>query len=213
MCGRFSIISNSKDLEEHYNLVNSGEFINSYNVTPSSIIPVIRLNDKERELANCQWGFIPSWSKDPKIKPINAKAETITEKPYFRAAFNNKRCLIPANGYYEWKGTRGNKQPYYFKLEDDRLFSFAGLWDHWQDETNSINSCAIITTNANDLVKQIHHRMPVIINPDDYDEWLLEGKKSLLKPFSGKMKCYPVSKAVNNPGHNGEKLIQPVELN
>lgn len=212
MCGRFSIISNSRELAEHYNLVNSAEIINSYNVTPSSNIPVIRLNDNKRELANCMWGFIPSWAKDPKIKPINAKAESLSEKPYFRASYKNKRCLIPANGYYEWKGTTGNKQPYYFKMENDHIFSFAGLWDHWQNETNSIDSCAIITTIANNLAKPIHHRMPVILSPDDYDDWLLDGDKSLLKPFTGKMLCYPVSKAVNNPGHDGKKLIQPVDL-
>lgn len=212
MCGRFSIISNSKDLEEHYNLVNAGEFINSYNVTPSSNIPVIRLNKKKRELANCKWGFIPSWAKEPKIKPINVKAETIEEKPYFRASYKKKRCLIPANGYFEWKGTKGNKQPYYFKFENDRIFSFAGLWDHWEDGNESFDNCAIITTTANKLVKTVHHRMPVILSPGNYDDWLLEGDKSLLKPFSGEMVCYPVSKAVNNPDHNGEKLIQPVEL-
>jgi len=212
MCGRFSIISNSKSLAEHFDLVKSGEYISSHNVTPSSDIPVIRTNDGQRELANCHWGLIPHWAKDTKIKPINAKAETITEKPFFRSSYKNKRCLIPANGFYEWKGSKGHKQPYYFKLEEDKLFAFAGLWDHWENEDKIIESCTIITTSANEVMKPIHNRMPVMLKPDNYDKWLHEGDKTLLKPYEEKMICYPVSTVVNNPKHNGSDLILPIKL-
>jgi putative SOS response-associated peptidase YedK len=156
--------------------------------------------------------LIPHWAKDTKIKPINAKAETITEKPFFRSSYKNKRCLIPANGFYEWKGSKGHKQPYYFKLEEDKLFAFAGLWDHWENEDKIIESCTIITTSANEVMKPIHNRMPVMLKPDNYDKWLHEGDKTLLKPYEKKMICYPVSTVVNNPKHNGSDLIQPIKL-
>ena len=210
MCGRFSIISNSKIISEHYDLVNTGEFTKSYNVTPSSNIPVVRLDDGARKIAICNWGLIPHWARDSKFKPINAKAETIAEKPFFKSSFKNKRCLIPANGFYEWKGKKGQKQPYYIKFEDDRLFSFAGIWDHWENGNKIIESCSIITTSANELMQPIHHRMPVILKPGDYDDWLKIGDKTLLKPFDEEMICYPVSTKINNPKNNGVDLVQPV---
>ena len=211
MCGRFSVISNSKKVEEHFRLMRSGEFIHSYNVNPSNNIPVVRLEDGDRILENMHWGLIPHWAKDKKIKPINAKAETIGQKPFFRSAFKKSRCLIPANGFYEWKRANNHKQPYYFKLRGSELLAFAGLWDHWEHEGEMIDSCTIITTEANDVMLPVHDRMPVIQDPEDYDTWLLEGNKSLLHPYSGDMIVYPVSTAVNNPKHNGKDLIEPVE--
>ena len=213
MCGRFSVISNSKTVEEHFNLVRSGEFIHSYNVNPSNNIPVVRLEDDGRVLTNMHWGLIPHWAKDTKIKPINAKAETIDQKPFFRSAFRKSRCLIPANGFYEWKRANNHKQPYYFRLRDSEMLAFAGLWDHWEHEGESIDSCTIITTEANDVMKPVHDRMPVILDPENYDAWLQEGNKTLLQPYSGETIVYPVSTAVNNPKHNGKDLIEPVEIN
>ena len=210
MCGRFSIISNSKNIEEHFSLARSGEYLKSYNVSPSSNIPVVRLEHDNRALSNLHWGLVPHWAKDTKLKPINAKAETIDTKPFFRSAFKNNRCLIPANGFYEWKKTNKHKQPWYFKLKDTELMAFAGLWDHWEHDDESMESCTIITTGANDVMKPVHDRMPVILNPEDYDGWLIEGNKTLLQPYSGKMIAYPVSTIVNNPKHNGKDLIEPV---
>jgi putative SOS response-associated peptidase YedK len=210
MCGRFSILNNKTSLEKHFALNDSDEFINSYNVTPSDKIPVIRLYEGERQLVNCQWGFIPHWAKDDKFKPINAKAETLDEKPFFRSAFKNNRCLIPASGFYEWKGQKGNKQPWYIRLQDSELFAFAGLWDHWQNENKDIDSCTIITTNANAVMASIHQRMPVILDPGQYDIWLNDGDKDVLAPYRGKLICYPVSKKVNKPGSDGEELIRPL---
>lgn len=210
MCGRFSIISNSRHIEEHFNLVRSGEYLKSYNVCPSSFIPVIKLENNDRVLANLHWGLVPHWAKDSKIKPINARAETVDSKPFFRSAFKKNRCLIPANGFYEWQRINKHKQPWYFKLKDVELMAFAGLWDHWEHDGDMMESCTIITTKANDVMKTVHNRMPVILDRDDYDAWLIGGNKSLLQSYPGEMHAYPVSTAVNNPEHNGEDLIKAI---
>jgi len=212
MCGRFSILNDKKCLAEHFHLNDACEFINSYNVTPAKQIPAIRLKDDNRELCNFYWGLIPHWAKDSKFKPINAKAETVAEKPYFRSAYKHRRCLIPASGFYEWQGQRGHKQPYYFKLKNTDLFAFAGLWEYWEGPEGTIDSCTIITTDANSVMKPVHDRMPVILDPDAYDEWLHEGDKDLLIPYSGDMICHAVSKKINNPDNNGKDLIQPVAI-
>ncbi len=207
------MISNSKDITEHFNLVRSGDYIHSYNISPSSNIPVVKLDNGERVLENMHWGFIPHWAKDTKIQPINAKSETVNSKPFFRSAFKKTRCLIPANGFYEWLRMDDHKQPYYFRLKDDELLAFAGLWDHWENpEGQSIDSCTIITTSANEIMEPIHNRMPVILDPVDYEEWLQHGGKDFLKPYAGEMVCYPVSTVVNNPRNNGKDLIEPIEL-
>ena len=207
MCGRFSVISNSKSLAEHFALVDAGEFIHSYNVSPSDVIPVVRLNNDQRELVTCHWGLVPHWARDTRLHPINAKAETIDKKPFFRSAYKHNRCLIPAN---EWKGSRGHKQPFYLRLADSELFAFAGLWDHWEQGDDVVESCTIITTNANELMAPIHNRMPVILDKNDYNEWLFDGTKSLLVPYHGNMTCHQVSTIVNNPDNEGRDLIQPV---
>ena len=131
MCGRFVLQSDKTRLADHYGLTNLPAFTGSYNVTPSAEIPVIRYHPK-RELAVCHWGFIPHWVKEPALKPINARAETLTVKPYFRDAFRQRRCLIPANGYYEWQVEAGRKQPYFIRMKGADLFSFAGVWSSWQ---------------------------------------------------------------------------------
>lgn len=210
MCGRYSITSTRQEIEKHFNLVRSGEYAKTYNVSPSHTIPVVRMEYGERVLANLHWGLIPHWAKDDKLKPINAKVETLDSKPFFRSAFRKSRCLIPANGFYEWKKTNKHKQPFYFKLKDADLMAFAGLWDHWEHDGENIESCTIITTEANEIMKPVHDRMPVILAPDDYEAWLQEGGKSLLHPYAGEMIIYPVSAAVNNPKHNSRALIEPV---
>jgi putative SOS response-associated peptidase YedK len=214
MCGRFSIISNAKDIAEHYGLAETGEYLKSYNVTPSNNIAVIRLKENRRELSSCHWGLIPRWYKSGhRFSAINAKAETIDTKPYFREAFKKRRCLIPANGYYEWKGPKGQKQPYYFRLKDADLFSFAGLWEYWEHENEKIESCAIITTDANSVATPVHNRMPAILDPGQYNDWLMSGSRDLLKPYNGErtMICYPVTSKVNNPLNDGEELIRALQ--
>lgn len=210
MCGRFSILNDQASLVKHFALAESEEFINSFNVTPSDKIPVIRLSEGKRHLVNCQWGLIPHWAKDDKFKPVNARAETLVEKPFFRSALKNNRCLVPASGFYEWKGQKGNKQPWYFRLKEGELFAFAGLWDHWENQDMKIDSCTIITTNANAAMAPVHNRMPVILDPDQYDDWLVVGNREILLPYSGDMICYPVSKKVNNPDTDGDELIRPL---
>ena len=142
-------------------------FSAGYNIAPSNNIPIIRQHP-DRELANCHWGLISHWAKDITLKPINARVESITAKPWFRESFKQRRCLIPTNGYYEWNVVNGRKQPYFIRITDLDLFSFAGVRSYWQGPDNTIESCAIITTTANDDVSEIHDRMPVIIAPDSY---------------------------------------------
>ena len=210
MCGRFTILNDRTSLAKHFALDSPDEFLNSYNITPSDIIPVIRLDEGKRQLVNCQWGFIPHWAKNDDFKPINAKAETLAEKPFFRSALKKNRCLVPASGFYEWKGEKGDKQPWYFRLKGTELFAFAGLWDHWVSQDKKIDSCTIITINANAVMAPVHRRMPVILDPDQYDDWLVEGNREILSPYSGEMVCYQVSKKVNNPENDGEELIRPL---
>jgi putative SOS response-associated peptidase YedK len=178
------------------------------------------MGDKGRELAMLRWGLVPFWAKDLKIgyRTINARAETVASKPAFRAAFRQRRCLIPADGFYEWKTQSGGKQPYYIRLKHNHLFAFAGLWEHWKSETGEImESCTIIVTNANELVRSIHDRMPVILNPNDYETWLLPSKNStdyltaLLKPYPAEqMTAYSVNVSVNNPKHEDPSCIEPL---
>jgi len=211
MCGRFSFWATKDRILSHYKLDTAPEFNNSYNVTPSNTIPVVR-QQIESELINCQWGFIPHWANDSKIKPVNARAETLKEKAWFRDAYRNKRCLIPANGFFEWTGSRGQKQAWFIKPRDMELFSFAGLWDCWLNQEREVYSCAIITSQANTTMQRIHERMPVIIEADDYDAWLTSGPDGLLLPYSGDMEAYPVSNLVNKPGNDGKELIQALEV-
>ncbi|MDX1519483.1 MAG: SOS response-associated peptidase [Gammaproteobacteria bacterium] len=208
MCGRFSILNDEASLAEHFALIDSCQFRTSYNVTPSSEIPIVRLSETNRKMTTAHWGFVPHWAKDDKFKPINARAETVASKPFFRGAFKKKRCLIPASGFYEWQGAKGEKQPYYIKPAGSDLFAFAGLWDHWDSPDKSFDSCTIITTTANKTMAPIHSRMPVIIDPGDYDDWLAKGNRELLKPYEGAMEAWPVSKSVNSPKHDGPELIE-----
>ena len=212
MCGRFTITSDAKSIEEYFDLARMDGVASSYNISPASDVPVVHLADGRRVLSNMHWGLVPHWARDTKIQPINAKAETVDSKPFFRSSFNKNRCLIPATGFYEWKRANNHKQPYYFKLKDSELMAFAGLWDHREQDGEGEDSCTIITTEANTVMKPIHDRMPVILKPDDYDTWLREGGKGLLAPYTGDMIVYPVSTAVNNPRHNGRDLIEPVTV-
>ena len=226
MCGRFARYSLSRELERFFNAHSPDfELQPNYNVAPTQEIPVIVIHEDERHVKKRHWGLVPFWAKDISIgsRMINARVETVTSKPAFRAALKQRRCLIPANGFYEWKGKAGNKQPYYFHLPSGEPFAFAGLYEVWEDkeapsETDPYKSCTIITTDASDSVKNIHNRMPLILKPEAYDEWLDPENKEpgrieeVLKKRSVKeLKRYPVSKLVNQVGNNKRECIEPMK--
>lgn len=221
MCGRFTNKASEKDIEKEFKLgrLNKVSFVSRYNIAPTQMIDAVLETDSERVLTELKWGLIPSWAKDESIgnKMINARAETLSEKPSFRNAFKSRRCIIPASGFYEWakKGERA-KQPFYFYLKEKDVFGFAGLWEEWADKETGelIESCTIITTEANSCLEPVHDRMPVILKPEDYDLWLDEKERntdrlqSLLIPFSAdEMAAHPVSKAVNSPSYDSPELI------
>ena len=213
MCGRFTLNSGRDELADHYGLAGVPAFTGGYNIAPSAWVPVVRLGqeeerEQERKAAVCHWGFIPHWVRDPGLTPINARAETLTDKPYFREAFRQRRCLVPATGYYEWRLERGVKQPYLIRVKGVALFSFAGLWSSWQGPDGPLESFAVITTAAGEDLAHIHHRMPVIIGPDHYGTWLEAGGRELLRPCAMAMEAHPVSRQVNNPRNQGEALVQ-----
>lgn len=218
MCGRYSLTSPPEVIKERFKLLWSPELTAHFNIAPSQMIPVIREADKGRELVLLKWGLIPSWSKDPAIgsKLINARAETLADKPSFRNAYKRRHCLIPADSFYEWKAMRKGKQPYCIGLSDHALFGMAGLWEHWVNSAGeAVQTCTIITTAANELVGQLHERMPLIIQPSDYDAWLdASNPKSgeLLKPFPAEQMCYyPVSVRVNNVRNDDAECLTPAQ--
>jgi putative SOS response-associated peptidase YedK len=224
MCGRFARLYSYGRLKERYKLKEATllkeppQLDNRYNVAPTQPIAAVRAADGERELVFLKWGLIPSWSKDDKIayKLTNARSETVAEKPSFRAAFRQRRCLIPASGFFEWKREGKQKQPFFIRPLDEDLFSFAGLWESWHDsEGEIIESCAIITTESNELMRTIHDRMPVIVDAESESVWLdshtpVEELRSLLVPFaSARMEAYAVDPYVNNVKNQGPKCIEP----
>jgi putative SOS response-associated peptidase YedK len=170
-----------------------------------------------REVALVQWGLVPSWSTESSGL-INARAETLEEKPSFAESFIRRRCLIPADGFYEWKRQGKWKQPYFFQLKDESQFAFAGIWDRWERDGRSITSCAIITTTPNELLSEIHDRMPVILSASDQEAWLRNDAdprelKALLAPYpAGAMKSFPVSEKVNSALVDEPQLVEPIEL-
>ena len=223
MCGRYTAAMSWSELVDLYEITETGIPLNvapRYNVAPTQTVPIIRSVPNGRELAMVRWGLVPSWSKGPdsRYSMINARAETVTEKPSFRTPFRRRRCLVPADGFYEWKKANGAKQPYRIALNDGRPFAFAGLWDSWEsaDET-AIESCTIIVTDANELVRPIHDRMPVILDPGNHVRWLdVEGTPAdeaaeMLRSYpSERMTAYPVSRMVNSPKNDDPKCIEAV---
>jgi putative SOS response-associated peptidase YedK len=226
MCGRFARYSLSRELERHFRAHPAPfEVLPDYNVAPTQDIPVIVQQEDERHIRKFHWGLVPFWAKDISIgsRMINARVETVAMKPAFRAAFKQRRCLIPADGFYEWHGTSGNKQPYYFHLPCSEPFAFAGLYENWVDkealaEAASYRSCTIITMDASDSVKAVHNRMPMILEPAAYAEWLdpeIEAPseiEAILKSGSVKnLEHHPVSKLVNRIGNNKKECMEPLE--
>lgn len=217
MCGRYSLTKPPEAMRRLFQFRRALRNLPPrYNIAPTQDAPVVRLSaDGERELAMLRWGLVPSWSQDPKsgYSTINARAETVAEKPAFRSAFKSRRCLVPADGFYEWQKVDTRKQPYRIAMKDDGLFAFAGLWERWE-KGETIESFTIIVTQANDLLKPIHDRMPVILDPLDYEPWLDTGTspaaaQKLLRPFpSDAMRAYPVSTRVNSPRNDDASVIE-----
>jgi len=218
MCGRFALYSSFSAIKNYADLLNEiGEVSPNYNVAPGQIIPIVMLENTKQILEPVKWGLVPFWAKDPKIgyRMINTRSESITEKPSFKAAFKYRRCLIPANGFYEWK--KPAKQPFFIYLQNRELFSFAGIWEEWHHPDGStLRTCSIITTTANERMQEIHDRMPVILSREDEIKWLKENEKkellSLLKPYSSnQMQIHPVSKAVNSYKNDYAELMEEVK--
>jgi putative SOS response-associated peptidase YedK len=216
MCGRYTLRTPPSVLVEHFRLGFIPEMSPRYNVAPTQQIGIVRRADgDQREFAWAQWGLVPRWAKDPKIgnSMINARAETAAEKPAFRDAYRKRRCLIAADGFYEWKKTGAKtKQPYYMRLKDDRPFGIAGLWER----CGELESCTILTTSPNELCANVHDRMPVILSPNDYDQWLDPALtdpadlQPLLDAYpADEMLATPVSTHVNNVRNIDKACIAP----
>lgn len=220
MCGRYTQTKSGEAIAKTFGLLERPDPKPRYNIAPTQPVSAIAQREDEREYRIFQWGLVPSWSKDPKIgsRMINARSETVAEKPSFRAAFKRRRCLILADGFYEWQRTSGKKQPYYIQVEDQAIFGFAGLWETWQDgEGSHLETCTILTTEPNGLMETIHNRMPVIVHPEDFDLWLdpslQDGRhiQHLLRPYEDEaMTAYAVSTAVNNPKHEQPACVEPI---
>lgn len=218
MCGRFAQRTDPKRVAKWFGVEEVPELEPRYNIAPTQEILGVRETEDVREMAFYKWGLIPSWAKDTSMgaRLINARSETVREKPAFRQAFKQRRCIIPADGFYEWQRTDGRKQPFFFQMRDESPFGFAGLWEQWKGEEGQvINSCTILTTAANEVLRPVHDRMPVILRPDDYALWLdhdtrkLEMVEDLLRPYpADEMASYPVSTLVNSPRSQGERLIE-----
>ena len=227
MCGRFVQYSPLQTIQQILDVGTvSFEVIPNYNVAPTQKIITVIKHNNENKLEKLHWGLVPFWAKDISIgsRMINARAETVSQKPSFRNAFRKRRCLIPADGFYEWKGEKGNKQPYYVAIPSGEPFAFAGLWETWTDketgEESVYKSCTIITTAASESIREIHHRMPVILDPKFHEKWLnaeIQDPKALQVIINDgiihDMKYYPVSKLVNSVKNNDPNCIKPVEEN
>ena len=218
MCGRYTLASPTERLAEEFGVdASSIELAPNYNVAPTQKVAAVLEDGGRRRLEVLRWGLIPPWADDPGIgsRMINARSETAPGKPSFRRAFRERRCLIPADGFYEWQRTNGAKQPYYIHMEDGRPFAFAGLWESWSKGEGEIRTCTILTTGANALVGEVHDRMPVILAHDAYDVWLDPASErdeltGLLAPYpEDEMEAYPVSRFVNSPSNNNPRCIEP----
>jgi putative SOS response-associated peptidase YedK len=213
MCGRFSRYADWQEVQRVWDAEIKDDLYKSYNVAPTQTAAVI-LDANPKEAVGARFGLIPHWAKEAKVgySMINARAETIEEKPTFKKLLQTKRCIIPADGFYEWQKKGTDKQP--FRIEYTKgIFGFAGLWDEWKGPDGKvIRTFTIITTTPNKLMSAIHDRMPVMLEPEQKDDWLINGDTKLLKAFDQRLlKAFPVSSLVNSPRNNGAELIVPVK--
>jgi putative SOS response-associated peptidase YedK len=220
MCGRFTLKTSPARIKEMFRLQRLGEFDPRYNIAPSQPVLAVRLNAEsgDREGTFLKWGLIPSWAKEPGIgnNLANARADTVAIKPAFRSAFKKRRCVVIADGFYEWQAGPGGKTPYYFQLKDGGPFAFAGLWERWEKGEEPVESCTLITTEANGVVSPVHDRMPVILAPESFTSWLdpneqrAEVLQALLVPLPDDwLTAHSVSKLVNNPRNETPRCIEP----
>ena len=208
MCGRFYLDADPATVAEHFDLAVAPSLSPRYNIAPSQDVAIVRRGQQANELAMVRWGLIPSWAREEKTRysMINARAETVGEKPAYREAFHRRRCLVPVSGFYEWQTGAEGKQPWCIAAADGGLLGLAGLWERWQGAGDPVESCTIVVTGANDTVSPIHDRMPVILEPRDYARWLdpenhdAASLAKLLRPASvDRLATWPVSRHVNNP--------------
>jgi putative SOS response-associated peptidase YedK len=227
MCGRFSLYADPETLARQFGLELPPVLVPRYNIAPTQPVGIVRVNPqtRQREWALVLWGLIPSWANDPAIgaRMINARAESAPEKPAFRAAFKRRRCLLPASGFYEWQKLDGGKQPHHITAAGGELLAFAGLWEIWRGpDGGELETCTILTTEANAVTAPIHDRMPVILAPADYAAWLGTGADAtsqeltllrfLLQPSPAEgLQAYPVSPFVNSSKNEGERCVVPAQ--
>lgn len=245
MCGRFTLTTPTDELAEYFRILEGGmpsargRLVPRYNIAPTQPVACVRQALSERELVEMRWGLIPYWAKDPAIgnRMINARAESVAEKPAYKEAFRQRRCLVVADGFYEWQKQEGGKQPHYIYLKDHRPFAFAGLWERWKPRDNQlekiagpdkpevpltgdgrVESCAFLTTRPNELLEPIHDRMPLILPEQHWEAWLdpelddIEALEELLVPYpAAEMAAHPVSTHVNKPAHDDPACIEPLK--
>ena len=218
MCGRYSITTSTEALRKLFNVDDQPSLQPRYNLAPTQIAPIVRERKGTRHFDMLRWGLLPRWSKDASgaAKMINARSETIAQKPAFRQAFRTRRCLVPADGFYEWQVRRKTKQPYRITLTDGAAFGFAGLWESWADPHKNgvtVETFTVVTVIASESISHIHHRMPVILAPEDYKKWLNgdpDEAVALLKPFpSERLKSYKVLLSVGNVANDDPSLLEP----
>jgi putative SOS response-associated peptidase YedK len=223
MCGRFALPYPSKTVAEHFSISEEVSFASRYNIAPSQNIAVVRGKQDAPglQMAMMRWGLIPNWAKDERLgyKMINARAETVAEKPAFRSAYRQRRCLIAAGGFYEWQRQGKNKQPYFLTVKEKKIFAFAGIWERWQSPVGEpVESCAILTTAANSSVRTVHDRMPVIVAPTEYNLWIDPvWERDILQQILRfgqltSLRIYPVSDMVNSPQNDSPSCIQEILL-
>ncbi len=226
MCGRFTLYASPTEISTLFELSEDPTLVPRYNVAPTQPVGLVRMDaqSNERTWALALWGLIPSWAKDPSIgsRMINARAETVAEKPSFRAAFKRRRCLVPVSGFYEWEKVGKRKQPHYITAQSGDPLAIAGLWEYWEGADGSaLESCTLLTTDANQFMAPLHHRMPVFVVPEDFEQWLGSGKEDdrqtlselhhLLRPApEDLLTARPVSTYVNRPQNEGETCIAPL---
>jgi putative SOS response-associated peptidase YedK len=223
MCGRFSLVVPERFFSKVFVFQDVPEMLPDYNVPPGVDIWAVRNSSatEEKEIARLRWGLVPPWAKDPKIgnKMINARSETVAEKPAFRSSFKKRRCLIPADGFYEWKRDGTSRTPYYIHLKDQRPFAMAGLWEQWiGPEQEILESCTILTTSPNQLMERLHDRMPVILPQDQMSRWLEPSTsarelQAMTSPYPTEaMAAYPVSSLVNSPRNNSPECLERQDI-
>ena len=219
MCGRYFIVMTPAMMRALLGYSEMPNFPSRYNVAPTQPIPLVRMWERQRQFVLMRWGLLPSWVKDPKAFTllINARADTVNEKPAFRNAMKRRRCLIPADGFYEWKRNGATKRPHLIRMKDSQPFAFAGLWETWIGPNGEeVDTAAMITTEANAMMAPIHHRMPVILSPDKFDMWLdcasvsaVDASTLLVPAPDAAMEAFEISPAVNRVANDGPEIQQP----